>query len=449
MDRTSPKHFRVGSSELVNMCNPVKLSLLIGLAVCLSGGCGARIDKFESNLLFAKRMERESSSSLAPALKDAQAALERLFGTPDRPSWPEFLAEDEALGSVVSLERLTRAAGPISSDEKDTHFGLYRKHCIACHGTNGGGNGPTSRLLNPYPRDFRLGKFKSKSTPLGSKPTRDDLKRLLFHGIPGTSMTAFNLLKEEDIDALVDYVIYLSVRGEVERALLTEAAFELDYDAGERLVDFRLEDSAPDDFLVQWSVVEEAVKRSVSRWAEAPSKVPEMTGPPTGFPIFGEVDPADEAAQASLRASIESGRKVFQGSVASCAKCHGLTAMGDGMTQDYDDWTKDWTTGISPQDKAIIKPLLSLGALKPRNILPRNLRNGVYRGGSRPIDLYYRIVHGIEGTPMPAAAVQPDNPLGISQDEVWDLVNYLLSLPGEDLSQDLVHATTSPVGGAE
>src|SRR5207248_2464538 len=33
---------------------------------------------------------------------------------------------------------------------------------------------------------------------------------------------------------------------------------------------------------------------------------------------------------------------------------------------------------------------------------PRNLRLGVYRGGRRPLDLYYRIHDGINGTPMPA-----------------------------------------------
>lgn len=438
----------MGGGRIVDKCNLMRLLCLMGL-VMLAAGCGARIDSFESNLLYAKRMERESSTDLGAALDDSRVALERLFGTPGNPAWPQFLEKQESLASVVSLERLSRAAGPISSDENGTHFGLYRKHCIACHGTNGGGNGPTSRLLNPYPRDFRLGKFKSKSTPLGSRPTRDDLERLLVHGIPGTSMAAFDLLEQEDIDALVDYVIYLSVRGEVERELLTDAAFNLDYEQGDRILDPRLESSSPVDFGTQWSAIEKVVQRSVSRWADASSKVPDVDGPPAGFPIYGQVNIADEVAQQGLQASIASGRGLFQGSVASCSKCHGLTAMGDGMTQDYDDWTKDWTTGLNPSDKTAIKPLLDLGALKPRNILPRNLRNGVYRGGGRPIDLYYRIVHGIEGTPMPAAAVQPDNPLGLSQTEVWDLVNYLLSLPDEPLSRELVQTDPNQMGGAQ
>ena len=79
--------------------------------------------------------------------------------------------------------------------------------------------------------------------------------------------------------------------------------------------------------------------------------------------------------------------------------------------------------------------MLELGALKPRNILPRNLRIGVYRGGSRPIDLYLRIAQGIDGTPMPAAAMKPANPQGMTEEEVWDIVNYVLSLPYEHISQ--------------
>ena len=75
--------------------------------------------------------------------------------------------------------------------------------------------------------------------------------------------------------------------------------------------------------------------------------------------------------------------------------------------------------------------MLKLGALKPRHILPRNLQYGVYRGGSRPEDLYTRIALGIEGTPMPALPMQPENSLGLTAADVWDLVNFLLSLPDQ------------------
>lgn len=410
---------------------------MLAISACvLLAGCYAPIQSFDPNRIYAKRMELETGSEMQAAVEESQGILEGLFGTPDQPKWPEFLVASEELGDLVSVERLTRAAGPISSDEAGTHYGLYRKHCIACHGTSGDGLGAASRLLNPYPRDFRLGKFKTKSTPIGSKPTREDLQRLLLAGIPGTSMAAFDLLEEEDVEALIDYVIYLSTRGEVERALLTEAAYQLDYAEGERLLQPELAESDPEAFKEQRQLIESFVVRTARNWANAPEQVPDVTGPPAGFPMVGEVDASDRATAARLDASIEHGRELFQGGVASCAKCHGLTAMGDGMTQDFDDWTKDWSVaaGLNPKDKAVLQPMLALGALKPRTIDPRNLRSGVYRGGGRPIDLYHRIVHGIEGTPMPAVALKPENQFGLTETDVWDLVNYLLNLPLEPLS---------------
>jgi hypothetical protein len=64
-------------------------------------------------------------------------------------------------------------------------------------------------------------------------------------------------------------------------------------------------------------------------------------------------------------------------------------------------------------------------ALTPRTIPPRNLRLGVYRGGRRPLDLYYRIHAGINGAPMPAAKGT------VSPEDIWHIVNYIRSLPYE------------------
>ncbi len=106
-----------------------------------------------------------------------------------------------------------------------------------------------------------------------------------------------------------------------------------------------------------------------------------------------------------LLASIERGRALFRGQVASCAACHGTEGLGDGATKDFDEWTKDWTirAGIDPNDKSQWKPMRAYGALSPSRALPRNLRLGVLRGGAQPEDIYRRIAGGIEGTPMPAA----------------------------------------------
>ena len=96
--------------------------------------------------------------------------------------------------------------------------------------------------------------------------------------------------------------------------------------------------------------------------------------------------------------------KTIQYIGAACIKCHGPTALGDGNTTDYDDWTKQvwskeaWNQPADPTASEV----MPLGALPKRNIIPRNLRLGVYRGGRRPLDIYYRIHEGIKGVPMPA-----------------------------------------------
>lgn len=410
----------------------VELTGVVSVVVCLIviSGCDVPIDAFEPNRLLVKRLELGEKIDLEPASDDVRTILVELFGSPDEPLWPEFLIADPSLARLVSPVRLRRAAGAVRSDEAGEHSGLYREHCILCHGVAGNGLGATSRLLNPYPRDFRLGKFKFKSTPAGSRPTRADLSRILGAGIAGTSMPAFRLLPEDDIQALVDYVIYLSIRGEVERALLLRATYDLDLDDGQRLIDFELGQTDSAEFQAQWQEVQAIVVKIAANWATAEEKQLANVAPPTDFPIVGD-ELVDDAARQQLTASISRGRELFQGKVANCASCHGLEGAGDGVVNDYDDWTKDWTTsiGLDPSDKQQLMPLLKLGALKPRHILPRNLQSGVFRGGSRPQDLYTRIVRGIEGTPMPAAPLQPEISTGLSEQDIWDLVNFLLSLP--------------------
>jgi hypothetical protein len=68
------------------------------------------------------------------------------------------------------------------------------------------------------------------------------------------------------------------------------------------------------------------------------------------------------------------------------------------------------------------------GALKPVLDPARNLHLGVFRGGSTRQDIYTRLVVGIEGSPMPAVArKQNDNP-GLTEENILDLVEYVLSV---------------------
>ena len=50
----------------------------------------------------------------------------------------------------------------------------------------------------------------------------------------------------------------------------------------------------------------------------------------------------------------------------------------------------------------------------PRNAIPRNLRKGIYRGGRRRIDIFWKIYTGIAGTPMPGLG--PASPGGPRHD---------------------------------
>jgi hypothetical protein len=67
--------------------------------------------------------------------------------------------------------------------------------------------------------------------------------------------------------------------------------------------------------------------------------------------------------------------------------------------------------------------------MKPQIIKPRNIVEGHLRGGRDPMDIYRRIRYGIPGGPMPAAAiVQSREEQGLLEEDLWHLVNYVLSI---------------------
>jgi mono/diheme cytochrome c family protein len=315
------------------------------------------------------------------------------------------------MNSLLDLDKLSMAAGAVASDEQGRPRGLYREHCAHCHGVTGDGIGPSARYLDPYPRDFRRGVYKFKSTPKGRKPTDDDLKRVLVRGIPGTAMPSYAALAEEELDALVHYVKYLSIRGEVERVLIDYAASELESD--EPLIDL---DTWQNERAKQVRLVRSLAERVVRKWAEADSHVTAAL-------------PRD--ARRDRDKSLARGRDLFLGDVASCFKCHGKTGRGDGQTNDFDDWAKE----IEPANADAVAAYRRAGALPPRNIRPRNFRQGVFRGGREPEDLYRRIRNGIDGTPMPEALFKehaaPANSKGLSAEDIWCLVDYVRSLASE------------------
>jgi mono/diheme cytochrome c family protein len=381
-----------------------------------------------------------------------------MFGTPDQPKLPEVVTEDEELASIVSMDRLLRASGPEDAEGR----GLYRKHCVICHGVTGNGRGATAAVQSPYPRDYRMGIFKFKSTPLGSKPIRDDLTKLIADGIPGTAMKRIPVLTAEDIQSLVDYVIYLSWRGEHERQQINMAMLDGIIEDGERVInsdlgrrlhadksyrerldqladksDDELDDASKEELELyeryqdDWEYAEEYAVDIGEAWLKADDKVLEVPPTPTGFPLaetYADVVAFRKGSKADeFNASVKRGQELFVGKIASCSKCHGESGLGNGQTTDYDEWTKDWTTRVSlkPEDRESLIPLLARGALPPINAIPRNFAEGIFRGGSTSKDLFRRITQGIDGTPMPAVTFVDGQ---FVVEDVWHIINFIRTL---------------------
>lgn len=444
----------------------LKKSFLLTLAASvpfafLLPGCSGQVDTpiaFEPNLVHTRKYQIQKEIPMDQASQDAYWIAEKMFGTPDEPKLPQIITEDEDLSQVVSMDNLIAASGPIDADGR----GLYRKHCVICHGITGDGRGSTAAIQTPYPRDYRMGVFKFKSTPRGVKPTKADLAKLIKHGIGGTAMVKIPELTDQDIDALVDYVIYLSWRGELERQAVDGAMLDGIIEDGERILNVELAQKAQADeaFVEQmealadrdeeelteseieqvetferyqedWEYAEDYVLDIGDAWLEADDEVLEVPELPADIPVaenYADVVKFRSGPQAeTFAASIDRGKELFRGKVAICSKCHGDQGLGNGQTTDYDDWTKDWTmrVGLKPNDRDSLIPLLARGAFEPKNALPRNFAEGIFRGGSSSKDLYRRITQGIDGTPMPAATFVDGQ---FEQDDVWHIINFIRSL---------------------
>jgi mono/diheme cytochrome c family protein len=404
-------------------------------------GCGAPSADFRRYETYAHKVAESAALEKGftrQQWQDIDETMQALFGTPDEPALPAV--EGIELPKIVNVSRLKLAAGPVGSDEQGNPRGLYREHCAHCHGITGDGAGPTAAFLNPYPRDYRKGQFKFKSTPVGQKPTHSDLKKIVLEGIPGTAMPSFKLLPDLEVESLVEYVKYLAIRGEVERGLLSVTA-NLNPEENARLVSVLPPNAGDKEKAAQQdqiAAIKDVVKTVVERWDGAAAAV---TPIPAATVLFPARAGASREEKETVAASVKHGRELFYGTIANCVKCHGDSALGDGQATDYDEWAKEFINdGKNPK---IVSTYVSLGLLPPRTIRPRNLRQGVFRGGLRPIDIYWRVMNGIEGTPMPALATNirkegdPAEAKKLNPEEIWDLVNYVQSLPYELINNPL------------
>ena len=268
----------------------------------------------------------------------------------------------------------------------------------------------------PYPRDYRQAIYKFKSTYNPDRPTDEDLHRILVNGVPGTAMPSFSLLPSSELEALVEYVKYLSLRGQMETSL-TRYVFDelgedveldengeekLDADGNPIMVRIPLDPAKDPE---QSEVVMELLAEVGEGWDAAAEQIV----------IPGRrANSADNRSAEEIAASVAKGRELFYGTRANCVKCHGPTALGDGQQDDQDNWNKahkkfiEDMANVSDQDdldpKIVSMRSEVVSSLFPvRNAIPRNLRQGVYRGGRRRIDIFWRIYAGIAGTPMPGS----------------------------------------------
>lgn len=375
------------------------------IVTLLLGGCGRQPVAVFSVATAAKDLPPLHQQNLHDGLAE-------LFGTPGHPRFQAIAtaAEDDGAakktpdevestgandgktgGTVAPLKKVpsTKDSEPPYidvplrpyMDPKHLEFGagVYSGRCAGCHGVSGDGQGPAAAYLRPRPRDYRKGVFKFTATPYGQKPARQDLVRVIRRGAKGTSMPAFPWMSDADLQAVVDYVIYLSCRGQVEGYVVSMAA---EYEETEKI-----------DFSKEFG---DALEIVLPAWKDADSLV---VNPLTPQPAYDQQ-------------SIAMGRALFLKE--GCSKCHGENAKGQ----------TEWLSPVFiAQQQALPKGTRiqinydEWGQPAPAADITARLLHG----GRRPLDIYRRVCTGINGTPMPAFQQQ----FASDPNKIWHLVHYV------------------------
>lgn len=141
----------------------------------------------------------------------------------------------------------------------------------------------------------------------------------------------------------------------------------------------------------RWALVHYVKAFAEQPWPAAPAAGVQPGGAesPAGVILVPPEPPYDEASKARARSLFAD----------ACAPCHGTTARGDGVTEQFDD------RGFPTR--------------------PRDLTLGVFKGEPTPENLYRRIIAGMPGTPMPVS----DWAHGI---DAWHLVHFIRSLSSDE-----------------
>jgi cytochrome c oxidase cbb3-type subunit 2 len=201
-----------------------------------------------------------------------------------------------------------------------------QRYCVTCHGYAGDGHGPSAHRFDNAATDFTRGVYKCRSTPSGTLPSDDDLRRSIRHGLFDTGMPQFVALGPLQIEDLLVLLKSFSARFQRE---------------------------------------------------------------PQGQPIAVPPEPPRTPASVARGAALYDRLK--------CANCHGARGRGGGpgaANLRNDDGTDAHVTDLA----------------------------GHYKCGDTPVRLYTTLMTGLDGTPMSGYAETT------SPEEIWDLVQFVLSL---------------------
>lgn len=140
--------------------------------------------------------------------------IEAISGTRARGGQPQAMApatSDAGTGKAGVPEANSPFPNGLSGNRKRGEK-YYKTNCSACHGMNGGGDGPRAYFINPKPRNFTAASSAGFNRPM--------LYAAISMGKVGTVMPAWStVLKDQEIADIAEFVYSSFIRpGSSERA---------------------------------------------------------------------------------------------------------------------------------------------------------------------------------------------------------------------------------------
>ena len=119
-----------------------------------------------------------------------------------------FLTRDRATALPMMQQRWQQSpALPEGPSDLATGQKLFARHCSACHGINGDGDGPLANKLSMPVANLANGPYRWTQTTVPRDPSLID--RVIRHGIPGTDMPGHETFSDEQVRSLRQWVIEL------------------------------------------------------------------------------------------------------------------------------------------------------------------------------------------------------------------------------------------------